>query len=74
MPPDVFIFHAGTELKNGDFYTSGGRGINVAALGNDIFQARDKVYSAISNIHFTGMHFRKDIGSKEVKRKDRAHI
>ncbi len=68
LPSDVFIFHAGTEFKDGNFYTSGGRVLNVAAIGNDIYEARDKVYNAISNIHFDGMHFRKDIGLKEIKR------
>ncbi len=68
LPSDVFIFHAGTEFKDGNFYTSGGRVLNVAAIGNDIYGARDKVYNAISNIHFDGMHFRRDIGLKEIKR------
>ncbi|MBA7684020.1 Phosphoribosylamine--glycine ligase [subsurface metagenome] len=71
LPDDVYLFHAGTELKDGNFYTSGGRVLNVAAVGEDIFKARDKVYNAIPNIHFEGMHFRRDIGLKEVRRIER---
>ncbi len=59
---DVILFHAGTEFRDGKFYTSGGRVLNVAAKGKDLGEARAKVYSAIEKIHFEGMFYRKDIG------------
>ncbi len=68
MPEGVNIFHAGTQLKNGKLYTSGGRVLNVAARGNDIVEAVRKAYKAIESISFENMYFRKDIGHKEVKR------
>jgi phosphoribosylamine--glycine ligase len=68
---NVCLFHAGTELKQDGFYTSGGRVLNVAATGDDIFQARERVYSAVKDIQFEGMHFRRDIGLKEQNRKER---
>lgn len=65
---DLYVFHAGTGFNNGDLVTSGGRVFGVTALGKDIKEARDKVYNAIKEIHFDGMHFRRDIALKALKR------
>ncbi len=65
---DLFVFHAGTAFNNGDIITSGGRVLGVTALGRDIREARQRVYDAINNIHFDGMHFRRDIAFKALKR------
>ncbi len=64
----VVVFHAGTAVKNGKLVTNGGRVLNVTALGKDIVEARERAYRAIEKIHFEGMHYRKDIGMKAVKR------
>ncbi len=69
IPDGVQIFHAGTELKNGQLYTSGGRVLNVAACGRDIIQARNKAYEAIEKISFENMYYRKDIGYRELERR-----
>jgi len=69
---NVVIFHAGTSVKDGKVITNGGRVLNVTALGKDIVEARENVYRAIEKIHFDGMHFRKDIGLKALKRLGRA--
>lgn len=61
---DVVVFHAGTERKDGKFYTAGGRVLNIAALGETLNEALDKVYSAIAKIKFEKMHYRKDIGRR----------
>lgn len=65
---DIFVFHAGTSFDNNDIVTSGGRVLGVTAIGRDIGDARDKAYKAIGNIHFEGMHYRKDIGNRALKR------
>jgi phosphoribosylamine--glycine ligase len=62
------VFHAGTNLNNNHIVTSGGRVLGVTALGRDIQAARDNAYKAIEKIHFDGMHFRKDIGAKAMKK------
>jgi len=62
--PDVKVFHAGTSLKDGKLVTSGGRVLSVCALGDDLAEARKKVYSAVEKIHFPGMQFRRDIGAR----------
>jgi phosphoribosylamine---glycine ligase len=64
---DIIAFHAGTESKNGKLYTSGGRVLNITALGNDIIEARNKVYSEIEKVKFDGAFYRKDIGHRALK-------
>lgn len=59
----VSIFHAGTALDgSGQVVTSGGRVLNVSAVGADLPEALGRAYSAVEDIHFDGMHFRRDIG------------
>jgi phosphoribosylamine--glycine ligase len=65
---DVIVFHAGTRSDNGDIVTSGGRVLGVTALGRDIKEAKQRAYKAIEKINFDGMHYRKDIGDKAIKR------
>ena len=60
-----FVFHAGTELKNGGLVTSGGRVLGVTAWGHSLREAREFVYEEVSKIHFQGMQYRKDIGLKD---------
>ena len=64
----VVVFHAGTAVKDRKLVTNGGRVLNVTALGKDIVEARENVYKAVEKIHFDGMHYRKDIGEKALKR------
>jgi phosphoribosylamine---glycine ligase len=70
---DVVIFHAGTKsgrrATDGDsaFITSGGRVLNVTALGADIKDAINNCYNAIGKIQFDRMHYRRDIGHRAVK-------
>lgn len=66
--PDVRVFHAGTKLeKNGDLVTSGGRVLNVCALGKDLREAQAKANAACEKIHFDGAFFRRDIGHRVMK-------
>ena len=66
--PDIVVFHAGTDLKDGKLITAGGRVLTVTAVGNTLMEAKEKVYKAIDKIHFEGAHYRKDIGDKGIKR------
>lgn len=65
---DAFVFHAGTSFNNNKLVTSGGRVLGVTALGKDIKDAKDRAYMAIEKIHFNGMHYRKDIADRAIKR------
>ncbi|MFC1576603.1 phosphoribosylamine--glycine ligase [Candidatus Omnitrophota bacterium] len=62
---DTFVFHAGTKLDK-TLVTSGGRVLNVVALGDDIKDAIKNVYRACELIKFDSMHYRKDIGHKAL--------
>lgn len=61
----VVVFHAGTKLENGKFYTSGGRVLGVVAKGEDMEAARKIAYENVQKIHFEGAQYRQDIGIKK---------
>ena len=63
----VMVFHAGTRLENKKILTSGGRVLNVVALGSDIKEAIGKAYKACGTIKFEGAHYRKDIGFRALE-------
>jgi phosphoribosylamine---glycine ligase len=64
--PEVQIFHAGTKRQAGKTVTSGGRVLAITALGDSVTQARQRAYAAISQIHFDGCHFRRDIALRSA--------
>lgn len=61
--PSVLIFHAGTRREGGRILTSGGRVLNVVGLGSTLAEARQRAYSAVEQIHFDGMQYRRDIAA-----------
>lgn len=64
---DVYLFHAGTSKKEGgEAVTSGGRVLNVSALGASLKEAYDKAYDALKNISFQGAFCRYDIGKRAL--------
>ena len=63
---DVFVFHAGTGLKDGQIVTNGGRVLGVTGLGKDIPRAIERTYQAVKKISWDGVHYRKDIGQKAL--------
>jgi phosphoribosylamine--glycine ligase len=65
---DVMVFHAGTEMRDGQVVTSGGRVLGVTALGADVAQAKARAYEAVSRIHFDGAYYRRDIADKAIHR------
>lgn len=60
--PDIIVYHAGTKQKDGIFFTNGGRVLGITAVAKDLDKALDKAYSAVGDIYFKDMFFRKDIG------------
>ena len=59
---DALVFHAGTEIRNGQLVVSGGRVLNVVAHGADLAAAQRQAYAACGKIHFEGIQYRRDIG------------
>jgi phosphoribosylamine--glycine ligase len=63
--PSVTVFHAGTRRdESGALVTAGGRVLGVTARGDDLTQARERVYAAVQQISFDGAHWRRDIGAR----------
>ncbi|MFH1189632.1 MAG: phosphoribosylamine--glycine ligase [Candidatus Omnitrophota bacterium] len=69
----IVIFHAGTKLgrrtTDGSslFITTGGRVLNITALGSDYRSAIDHCYEAVRAVHFDKMHYRTDIACRAVR-------
>lgn len=53
-------------MKNDKLVTSGGRVIAVSAYGTTLQAALDSAYSAIQQIHFDKMVYRRDIGHRSI--------
>jgi phosphoribosylamine--glycine ligase len=64
----LFVFHAGTALRDGKIVTSGGRVLGVTGLGATVREAIDRAYMGVAAINWNGVHYRRDIGSKAVNR------
>ena len=64
----VKVFHAGTKFQDFHLLSTGGRVLGVTATAEDLPRAIACAYSAVSKINFEGMHFRRDIGAKGLKR------
>jgi phosphoribosylamine--glycine ligase len=62
------VFQAGTRKTEKGIETAGGRVLGVTASGKDLPDAIRNTYQAVHQIHFAGMHYRTDIGSKGLKR------
>ncbi len=59
---DVWMFHAGTAVKDGEVVTAGGRVLGVTAVGSNLDKALSRAYDAAAGISWPGMQFRRDIG------------
>lgn len=65
---DVTVFHAGTAVDDrGRFITSGGRVLDVVALGATFEEAREQAYAACDLIEFEGKQLRRDIGARAAR-------
>lgn len=62
LDDDIIVFHAGTKIVDNKLVTNGGRVLNICAKGNNLLEARAKVYKAAEIIDFEGKYYRKDIG------------
>lgn len=65
---NVAVFHAGTAQRDSTFVTDGGRVLCVSALGDDIGAAVAEAYRAVDVIGWEGVHYRRDIGHRAIKK------
>jgi len=63
---DIFVFHAGTAMKEEKIVTNGGRVLGVTGLGEGVEKAIKRTYEAVKKISWDGVHYRKDIGAKAL--------
>jgi phosphoribosylamine--glycine ligase len=70
IPTGVYIYHAGTEERDGKFYSAGGRVLNVVGTGPTIIEARARAYAAVEQIDFDGMQYRTDIALEAIELED----
>ena len=66
---EVIVYHAGTKRIENKILTNGGRVLGVTSVikNQNLRQAQQKAYEAISDISFDGMNYRKDIAEKAFK-------
>jgi phosphoribosylamine--glycine ligase len=66
------VFQAGTAVRDEALVTSGGRILNVSALGPTITAARERAYAACEKINWDGMRYRTDIALAAAERETSA--
>jgi phosphoribosylamine--glycine ligase len=64
----VTVFHAGTELTEGELVAKGGRVLAVTAVAETFANARARAYRAVDQIDFADGFHRRDIGWRESAR------
>ena len=67
----VKVFHAGTKFQDFQLLSTGGRVLGVTATAEDLPSAIACAYTAVSKVNFAGMHYRRDIGAKGLRRLSR---
>ncbi len=64
--PDVMVFHAGTDVRDDDVVTTGGRVLTVVGRGANYAAAIERAYAAEARISFARKQVRTDIGRKAL--------
>jgi phosphoribosylamine--glycine ligase len=69
----VHLYGAGVKVIGKKYYAHGGRLFHIVGEGKSVIQARQKAYEAMALIHIDGnnLHYRTDIGWKDVQRSQR---
>ena len=65
--PDLQVFHAGTELHDGQLRSSGGRVLCVTALADSVRLAQQRALDAVRQIRMPGAQWRDDIGHRAIR-------
>jgi len=66
----AFVFHAGTGMDGEQLVATGGRVLNVTAMGESVTEAQNKAYQAADKIDWENGFCRRDIGWREVAREN----
>ncbi|RBW70838.1 phosphoribosylamine--glycine ligase [Bacillus taeanensis] len=66
MNEDTLVFHAGTDEKNGQFVTNGGRILLAACKRETLLASKEAVYTEMAKIKCPDAFYRKDIGRRAI--------
>ncbi|WP_316359096.1 phosphoribosylamine--glycine ligase [Devosia sp.] len=64
----LHVFHAGTRRDGERLLATGGRVLNVTALGGDVKEAQSRAYAGVDQIDWPEGFCRRDIGWRELAR------
>ena len=64
--PEILVFHAGTDRREGEWITTGGRVLCLTALGKSLGEAHGRAYRAAARVTFPGIQYRRDIGYRAL--------
>ncbi|TNE42811.1 MAG: phosphoribosylamine--glycine ligase [Alphaproteobacteria bacterium] len=64
---ELTVFHAGTTRDGGKLLATGGRVLNVTALGATIGEAQARAYAAVDEVDWPEGFCRRDIGWRAIK-------
>ena len=65
--PNAWVFHAGTDERDGRLVTNGGRVLGVTARATSIAEAIAGAYRAVECIEWPDRQFRRDIGRRALQ-------
>jgi phosphoribosylamine--glycine ligase len=63
----VHLAHAATAATDDGLVATGGRVLNVVAVGTTFAEARDRAYRALSHVELEGGQYRTDIAERVVE-------
>jgi phosphoribosylamine--glycine ligase len=65
VDPECLVVHSGTGFGGeGQLITTGGRVLCIVSRGKTLNEAREKAYTEMEKVEFTGMYYRSDIGEE----------
>ncbi len=64
------VFHAGTQKKDNQWVTSGGRVLGVVGIDKNLKLALNRAYKTVNKVRFQGAMFRRDIGAKALSKQE----
>lgn len=65
--PGVSVFHAGTDVRDGQLVSAGGRVLTLVGTAPSLQEARDAAYAAVAAIDWPDGFCRQDIGWRALK-------
>ncbi|MDR1818388.1 MAG: phosphoribosylamine--glycine ligase [Puniceicoccales bacterium] len=70
LPAETQVIAAGVARDAaGNLVTAGGRVLGAVAFGATLREAVDRAYALAAQIHFDGMHYRRDIAARQLNRR-----